>query len=437
MPDLDATTAAARRPSVFLSYASQDREIVRGLRDVLAGFGLEVLFDENELEGGDAWDQKLRRQIRECDYFMPVVSAQTEARREGYFRREWRLAVERTLDMADDHLFLLPVLIDETGQSTARVPEKFHTVQWLRLPGGRTTPALEALCRRLLSGGGSVQPGPASGPATPATALPDVPETVAADVPSGAPGAGAGAGPFPHQEAEQKVKYWFDVAGWSLRMAWARFKMLPRWIRIVAYVWFTFAVLSRCDRASHKEETPREERPHKETADMSPERVEKLKAISKKYEGDLTKKDVVELGKQIAKEFTDDDDAGDTAASPLMAVAFTAPDGDAAAEKFADSSFAMTYGMVAISHKGQVALTKEAPASRTLAAAVALAKGNHSDFVLYGNVAGSGAARALTVDIANVGDGSVIWTKTYPIEGADSAKIAAEVNAKIPDLPTK
>jgi hypothetical protein len=39
---------------------------------------------------------------------MPLVSAQTERRREGYFRREWRLAVERTLDMADDHPFLCP-----------------------------------------------------------------------------------------------------------------------------------------------------------------------------------------------------------------------------------------------------------------------------------------------------------------------------------------
>ncbi len=430
MSDLDATTAAVRRPSVFLSYASQDRAVVRALRDVLAGFGLDVWFDENELEGGDAWDQKLRRQIRECDYFMPVISAQTEARREGYFRREWRLAVERTRDMADDHLFLLPILIDDTSQSAARVPEKFHTVQWLKVPAGRTTPALEVLCRRLLAGGESLPPGPAIS-ATAAAAAADVPAAEPSVVPSGAADAGAGAPPFPHQEAEQKVKYWFDVAGWSMRTAWARFKTLPRWIRIVAYVWVTFFLISRCDQSSHGG------RGHDESADISPERVEKLKAISKKYEGDLTKKDVVQLGKQIAKEFTDEEDAGDTAASPLMAVAFTAPDGDAAAEKFADSSFAMTYGMVAISHKGQVALTKEAPASHDLAAAVALAKENHSEFVLYGNVTGAGAARALTVDIAKVGDGSVVWTKTYPVDGADSAKIAAEVDAKIPALPAK
>jgi hypothetical protein len=39
--------------------------------------------------------------------------------------------------MADDHLFLLPVVIDDTNEAQARVPEKFLTVQWLRLPEGK------------------------------------------------------------------------------------------------------------------------------------------------------------------------------------------------------------------------------------------------------------------------------------------------------------
>lgn len=58
---------------------------------------------------------------------MPVICAHTEARHEGYFRREWRLAVERTLAMADDHVFLLPVVIDETPEAGARVPARFRS----------------------------------------------------------------------------------------------------------------------------------------------------------------------------------------------------------------------------------------------------------------------------------------------------------------------
>src|SRR5580658_836875 len=150
-------------PTVFLSYASQDREAARRLGDALRGYGLDVWYDESELGGGDAWDQKIRRQIRECDYFMPLVSAQTEARHEGYFRREWRIAVERTLDMADDHPFLLPVVIDDTDQASARVPERFSTVQWLKVPNGQATPALAALCQRLRSGQAAAKPAPKRG----------------------------------------------------------------------------------------------------------------------------------------------------------------------------------------------------------------------------------------------------------------------------------
>src|SRR6201993_2073384 len=120
----DESNSAHRPPlSVFLSYASEDRLAAQLIRDALPNYGLAVWYDENSLTGGDAWDQKIRRQIRECDFFMPIISARTEARPEGYFRREWRLAVERMLDMADDHLFLLPVAIDATDETRARVPE--------------------------------------------------------------------------------------------------------------------------------------------------------------------------------------------------------------------------------------------------------------------------------------------------------------------------
>src|ERR1700720_1404306 len=109
MPSSDPIAPDRRRPTVFLSYASEDRAAAQSVRDALPALGLEVWYDESDLNGGDAWDQKIRRQIRECDFFMPLVSAQTEARHEGYFRREWRLAVERTLAMADDYPLLLPI----------------------------------------------------------------------------------------------------------------------------------------------------------------------------------------------------------------------------------------------------------------------------------------------------------------------------------------
>src|SRR5579885_2414444 len=143
--------------AVFLSYAREDADAARRIADALRGFGVEVWFDQSELRGGDAWDQKIRRQIRECALFMPVVSANTQARREGYFRLEWKLADDRTHLMAKGTPFLVPVCIDDTKDWDALVPDSFMSVQWTRLPGGETT---ESFCSRVvhLLEGGSIPP---------------------------------------------------------------------------------------------------------------------------------------------------------------------------------------------------------------------------------------------------------------------------------------
>jgi len=143
--------------AVFLSYASQDAEAARRLCDALRALSVEVWFDQSALRGGDAWDASIRRQIKECALFVPVISANTQVRAEGYFRREWNLAVNRTLDMADDQAFLLPVVIDATIDVNARVPEKFREVQWTHLPGGEAAAGFAERVQRLLAGGaGSV-----------------------------------------------------------------------------------------------------------------------------------------------------------------------------------------------------------------------------------------------------------------------------------------
>ncbi len=139
--------------AVFLSYASQDAEAAKRICDALRGAGVEVWFDQSELVGGDAWDQKIRKQIKECALFVPVISANTQARMEGYFRREWKLAVERTHDMADHVTFLVPVVLDDTRDREAHVPEAFLKVQWTRLSGGETPPTFAERVRKLLKGG--------------------------------------------------------------------------------------------------------------------------------------------------------------------------------------------------------------------------------------------------------------------------------------------
>src|SRR6201993_3975484 len=148
---LHGSSVTNRSQAVFLSYASEDAPAAQRIADALREAGIEVWFDRSELRGGDAWDHQIREQIHNCRLFIPVISANSERRDEGYFRREWNLAAERPRDMAHKRAFLVPVVIDLTAERGASVPEKFHELQWTRLPGGDTPPAFVERIHRLLS----------------------------------------------------------------------------------------------------------------------------------------------------------------------------------------------------------------------------------------------------------------------------------------------
>ena len=143
---------SAPRGAIFLSYASQDAEAARRICEALRAGGVEVWLDQSELAGGDAWDQKIRQQIKECALFVPIISANTQARREGYFRREWKQAAARTHDMADGTPFILPVVIDATRDADSLVPDEFRVVQWTRWSGGQPTSHFIERVKSLLDG---------------------------------------------------------------------------------------------------------------------------------------------------------------------------------------------------------------------------------------------------------------------------------------------
>ena len=157
-PKGDPVPASDGHRAVFLSYASQDTEAAARICTSLRNAGIEVWFDQNELRGGAAWDAAIKKQIRTCALFIPIISTNSRARGEGYFRFEWKLAVDRSHLMAAEKAFLLPVVIDATDEVDARVPEKFHEVQWTWLRGGETSPAFVVQVSRLLAFGGYMPP---------------------------------------------------------------------------------------------------------------------------------------------------------------------------------------------------------------------------------------------------------------------------------------
>jgi TolB-like protein/Tfp pilus assembly protein PilF len=168
MPEQPRATGA-----VFLSYATEDSEAAARICESLRAAGIQVWFDRSELRGGDAWDSKIKKQIHDCALFVPLISAHTNARTEGYFRREWKLGTRRLLDIADDTAFLVPVVIDDTRETHARVPEEFLGVQWTQLPSGDAPAAFAEHVRQLL--GGDPDAAPTTHPGTIGTVKPGSP----------------------------------------------------------------------------------------------------------------------------------------------------------------------------------------------------------------------------------------------------------------------
>ena len=127
--------------AAFVSYASEDAAAALRLAAGLRAAGIEVWLDSSELKGGDAWDHRIRTQLRECALFIPLISQRSSGRTEGYFRLEWHLADQRSHLMARSRPFIVPVCIDDTVEAEGDVPESFLAVQWARLAGGTPSAA--------------------------------------------------------------------------------------------------------------------------------------------------------------------------------------------------------------------------------------------------------------------------------------------------------
>lgn len=126
---------------VFIGHAKEDDTAARRLASGLRAAGIDVWLDvDRGLRGGDAWERKIRGMINECALFLPLISANTERRIEGFFRVEWDHALRRMRGISETVQFLVPVILDDTSAGFAKhVPDTFRAFQWTRLPTGVET----------------------------------------------------------------------------------------------------------------------------------------------------------------------------------------------------------------------------------------------------------------------------------------------------------
>jgi hypothetical protein len=123
--------------AIFISFPIQDLDAVKVLQTGLERAGLPAWFIQRKLPDIDNSSFTIQFCIKRCSFFVPVISANIESA-EGNFRREWAYAVDRAQEFyGTDRAFILPVVIDDTKVTDARVPSEFLKIHWTHLPGGQ------------------------------------------------------------------------------------------------------------------------------------------------------------------------------------------------------------------------------------------------------------------------------------------------------------
>jgi len=132
-----------------VSHSPQDAAVARDIRRALEDVGVMAWLPQYSIEAGKMVDERIRRDIANCAFFMPIVSWPMQNAQEA-FRREWEWAADRALGMPQGLPFILPVVLDQMDMERAEVPDVFKLVQPMRISGGQFPPEAASRIRTLI-----------------------------------------------------------------------------------------------------------------------------------------------------------------------------------------------------------------------------------------------------------------------------------------------
>ncbi|MGH9140129.1 MAG: toll/interleukin-1 receptor domain-containing protein [Vicinamibacterales bacterium] len=140
---------AMEEGAVFLSYASEDMALVQRIKDALERAGVDVWFDKADLDAGDEYELKIKRNIERCSLFVPVISCNCLTPKRRFFRIEWNHALSVAMQVPPSMQFILPVAVDDTSPTEPFLPDRWSHLHWHRLTEGQPTSDFVETVRRL------------------------------------------------------------------------------------------------------------------------------------------------------------------------------------------------------------------------------------------------------------------------------------------------
>lgn len=111
-----------KSPKVFISYAREDVEVAKKIRDNLQALGIQVWIDSDSLKPGQNWKLEIEKAIHESTYFLALLSSKSLSKR-GYVQKELREALNVLDEIPFSDIFLIPVRLDNCMPSHPKLAD--------------------------------------------------------------------------------------------------------------------------------------------------------------------------------------------------------------------------------------------------------------------------------------------------------------------------
>jgi hypothetical protein len=132
---------------IYISYSHRDLLAAKTLCGELGPLGVGVFWlDKSRPRAREDWERHLTVGLRQCDLFLALLSANTEAFGRGYYVTEWNEAVKRDDKFLRGRRIVVPVVLDpEFNGDPSRykvMPEAYRPLRFGHAPGGHISKEL-------------------------------------------------------------------------------------------------------------------------------------------------------------------------------------------------------------------------------------------------------------------------------------------------------
>jgi len=113
------------KKQIFISYAKEDWEIASRLYNDLKNRDLLPWLDSKELLPGQYWKHVIHQSIKNCSYFMALISKNSVSKR-GFVQKELKIALDLLDETPISEIYIIPIRIDDSKP----IDSKLHDLHW-------------------------------------------------------------------------------------------------------------------------------------------------------------------------------------------------------------------------------------------------------------------------------------------------------------------